>query len=110
MFEDNIKNIKKLITVLTGKDCEVFITYKGTTYGVVKPWNIKCDTREVNSETYESAASELLELLKAELSGRIMFAEKQANSYRDVLNSVSKEETATKKTPGLLLQLISEKN
>jgi len=91
MFENNVRDIKKLITVLTGKDCEVFITYKGTSYGVSNPWNIKCDTREVNADTYENAASRLLDLLKAELNGKIMFAENQAKSYREALNSVAKE-------------------
>jgi len=86
-FESNIKDIKRLIQVLTGKDTDVSITYKGTSYGVTQPWNIRCDSREINDESHEGAASKLLDILRKELRDKISFTEKQAAEYKKALGN-----------------------
>lgn len=87
-FASDIKDIKKLVGVLTGKDTEVTITYKGTAYGVTKPWHIRCDAREINHETETAAANELVTLLKKELKDKISFTEKQAAEYKKALSAL----------------------
>lgn len=87
-FETNIKLIKKLVSVLGGKDSDVSITYKGTGYGVTKPWHIRCDTKEINHETHDGGAKELVAILKVELQKKISDAEKQADDYRKALGSL----------------------
>jgi hypothetical protein len=96
-FESNIRDIKKLVSILTGKDTEVITTYKGTSYGVTKPWNIKCESREINHENHETGAAELLNTLKIELQGKISFAEKQAEEYKKVLDAVGAPEIKPKR-------------
>ena len=96
-FESNIQDIKKLVAILTGKDTEVLNNYKGTSYGVTKPWNIKCDSREINHESHEQGAAELLNTLKIELQGKIAFAEKQAEEFKKVLNAVGAPEIKIKR-------------
>ena len=87
-FEDNIKLIKKLVAVLGGKDSDVSITYKGTAYGVTKSWHIRCDTKEIQHESHEIGARELVTSLKAELQKKISDAEKQADDYRKALGAL----------------------
>jgi hypothetical protein len=88
-FDTDIKNIKKLVNILTGKDVEVSITYKGTGYGVVKCWNIRCDSREINNETHEGAASELVKLLQDELLKKISDTKRQASEYEKALGAMA---------------------
>lgn len=87
-FNTNIKNIKKLTQLLTGKDVDVFITYKGTALGVTKPWNIRCGERDLNSATHESAAVELVNLLREEMATKISFTKKQAAEYEKALGAI----------------------
>jgi hypothetical protein len=84
-FSDNIRNIKKLTAILTTKDADVVITYKGNGFGLTKCWNIRCDAREYNAETYEDAASLLIVELKKELKEKINFTNKQAAEYMKTL-------------------------
>lgn len=86
-FEELIVSIKKLYATLTSKDVEVILTYKGTAYGVSKPWQLKIDAREVNSVSHEKAAMELFLMLKKELEDRITFTERQAKELKQVFSS-----------------------
>lgn len=94
IFETNVKDIKKLILVLTGKDAEVFITYKGSSYGVSNPWHIRCDAREAVGVTHDEAANVLLKNLKAELLGKIMSAEIQIEQYKSALNLIESSDNS----------------
>lgn len=86
-FNALILNIRKLYSIVHGKDSEVILTYKGKEYGVTKPWHLRCDLREVNSLTHESAAEELFNLLKKELKDKIASTEKSAADLKNVLNT-----------------------
>ncbi len=88
-FESNIKSIKKLVSVISGRDVDVTVTYKGNSYGVTKCWNIKCDNRELNHENYQLCAEELVLSLKKELLEKISSAEQQAANYRSILGELS---------------------
>jgi hypothetical protein len=88
-FESNIKSIKKLVSVISGRDVDVTVTYKGNSYGVTKCWNIKCDNRELNHENYQLCAEELVLSLKKELLEKINSAEQQAANYRSILGELS---------------------
>lgn len=87
-FAMNVQNIKKLTAILTGKDTDVVLTYKGTGFGNTKPWHIRCESRETMHETYDGAAQELAASLKKELSDRIAFTEKQTADYKKALGSL----------------------
>jgi hypothetical protein len=87
-FASNIKNIKKLIAILSGKESDVNITYKGLNFGVTKPWNIRCDSREINHETHDGAAEEFFLILKKELKEKISFTERQAAEYKKTLGTL----------------------
>lgn len=87
-FEDLVKDIKKLYMTLTSKDAEVIITYKGTSHGVSKPWQLKIDSREANNVSHEKAALELFTILKQELAAKIAFTEKQTTELKRVLGSL----------------------
>lgn len=88
-FEDLVKDIKKVYATLTSKDSEVVITYKGTSYGVTTPWNIKIDSREVNHASHEEGAALLFQTLKIELASKILFTEKQALELKRIMSSFS---------------------
>ncbi len=90
-FETNIQDIRKIVSILSNKDADVYITYRGTALGVVKPWNIKCDTFEINHANHDLAAEELLNSLTVELKKRISSAEKQATTYKEALASIDKD-------------------
>lgn len=87
-FDADIKAIKKLVAAVTGKDADVIVTYKGTSHGVTKPWQIKCNTRELDHETHDGGAAELLKTLKQELRDKIASTERQADDYRKVLGGM----------------------
>ena len=57
-FDSLIQNIKKLYQIVHGKEIEVVLTYKGTGYGVTKPWHLRADAREVNNETHDGAGNQ----------------------------------------------------
>lgn len=88
-IESNIKNIKKLIFTLLGKDSDVILTYKGTSYGVTSPWHIRCDVREANSTTFELASQTLFDELNLELKNKIISSEKQTENFKNILNSIN---------------------
>jgi hypothetical protein len=87
-FDTDIKDIKKLVAVLTGKDADVSITYKGTAYGVTKPWLIRCDSREITHESHEGGAAELVKSLREELVKKISDTKKQAAEYEKALGAL----------------------
>lgn len=87
-FDLNIKDIKLIYCTLTGKDTDVILTFKGTSFGVTKCWHIRCDQRELNHETYEGAAISMLSLLKKELADKIAMTEKQTAEYKKLLISI----------------------
>ena len=87
-FDTNIKDIKKLVAILTGKDVDVSITYKGYGHGVTKPWHIRCDSREITHETHDGGASELVKQLREELLKKISDTKKQAAEYEKALGAL----------------------
>jgi len=88
-FESAVKHIRKVYSTLTGKsDVEVILTYKGTGYGVTKPWHIKVENRETQHEKHDGAANELLDKLKKELNDKVVSAEREAVELRKALNSL----------------------
>lgn len=86
-FDSLIKDIKKLYQIVHNKDVEVVLTYKGTAFGVTKPWHLRCDQREVNNETHDGAAIALFDVLKEELRTKIFSAEKSTADLKKVLNA-----------------------
>lgn len=88
-FESNIKEIRKIYQLISGKECEVHCTYKGTSYGVVKSWNVKIDNREVNEAKIDVGAINLLNILKEELAKKISNLEDEAKVLRSALGAIS---------------------
>jgi len=87
-FDRNIKDIKRLVGILTGKDADVSITYKGTSHGVTKPWLIRCDARELTHETHEGGAAELAKNLRDEVLKKIADTKRQAAEYEKALGAL----------------------
>jgi hypothetical protein len=87
-LESNIKDIKRLVSVLTGKDADVSCTYKGTAYGITKPWHIRCDSREINHETIDGGTAEFVKILREELIKKISDTKKQAAEYEKALGAI----------------------
>jgi 1,4-alpha-glucan branching enzyme len=86
-YDTTVKAIRRLYAAIHGKSPEITLTYKGTEYGVSKPWLIRCDAREAQCETHEAAAYELYKLLMKELSDKISGLEKQAKDYQKILDA-----------------------
>jgi hypothetical protein len=87
-FEQNVKDIKRVYFVLTGKENpEVHISYRGHSGGIANPWSIRIDTREVHHANHEEGAQQLLIQLKQELIGKITNAEAEANAFRKALET-----------------------
>jgi hypothetical protein len=86
-FEALVKDIKKLYNSLSGKDVDVILTYRGTSYGLETPWLLRCDSREIVHKNHEEAALQMFEMLKKELAHKAMSLESQATEYRRTLNS-----------------------
>lgn len=83
------KNIRSVYQTISGKsDADVTLTFKGTSYGVTKPWHAKVDAREINHEEYDGALVGLLNLLKKELADKTKSAENEANRLRQALNQL----------------------
>jgi len=89
-FEKIIIEIKRIHSISTNKDSSIFITYKGTSGGVTKPWNIKIDTKEADGTSEIEAALNLFNIVKDDLSERIKFMENQARQLKEALNNSSK--------------------
>lgn len=83
-LESLIKEIRKIYQLLFNKECDLYITFKGTSLGV-SPYNIRIDNREANGLVMESAANELLNLLKKELAEKISRLESEASHLRKAL-------------------------
>jgi len=88
--DGTFKSIQSIYKTISGKgEGDVTLTYKGTSYGVTKPWIAKIDAREVTSEEHDGALVQLLAMLKKELADKIRSAEsetvrlKQAYSQLD---------------------------
>lgn len=83
------KSIRTVYQTISGKsDADVSLTFKGTAYGVTKPWLAKVDAREINHEEYDGALTGLLSLLKKELADKTKSAEHEANRLRQALNQL----------------------
>jgi hypothetical protein len=89
-FEVTLKEIKKLHWAISNKEADVLITFKGNGYGVTKPWNLRCDGREVNGESHTTAAAALLKMLEKELREKVQMLEAQTNSFKQVLSDLQK--------------------
>ncbi len=88
-LEDTVKTIRKLYATLSGKGgTDVHIMYKGTEYGVDKPWVIRIDAREAASTDCLSAATKLYLELKKELTDRIASMEAQTADFKKALKSL----------------------
>lgn len=83
-LESNIKNIRTIYQAISGKtsDIDVSIIYRGTSYGISKPWVARIDVRIVEHTSCEESVSELLELLKKELLEKIKATEAESNRLR----------------------------
>lgn len=87
--EATYKRIRSIYKTVSGKgEADVFMTYKGTEYGVTKSWNAKVDAREVNHETHDGALIGLLAILKKELADKTKSAESEAERLRVALNQL----------------------
>lgn len=86
-FENTILTIKKIYNLISNKDSDVNITYKGTGYGVSLPWVVKIEARESLGKTHIEAASSLLEELRKELNKKISDLETQAKQLKTSLGS-----------------------
>lgn len=83
------KAIRNVYQTVSGKgDNPVSLTYKGTEYGVSKPWQAKIDAREVNHEEYDGALVALLAMLKKELADKAKSAENEAKRLQQALNQL----------------------
>jgi hypothetical protein len=72
-------------TISTKDDAEVSLHYKGTRFGITKPWLIRIDTRTAESETFDGAIELLLRLLKKELETKVASMELESTRLRKVL-------------------------
>jgi len=87
--EATYKSIRAVYQTISGKgDADVMVTFKGTSYGVTKPWHAKVDARECNNETHDGALTTLLSMLKKELADKTSSAEKEALRLRQALNQL----------------------
>lgn len=88
-IENTVKDIKKLYTAISGKSGdEVIMTYKGTGYGVSKPWHVRIDARETDAATYDAAVESLRSILKTELQKKVEDMERSAQALHQTLNSL----------------------
>ncbi len=87
-IEAAFKNIRSLQQTLSAKDADVALTYKGTSYGVSKPWHIRVGDRETNHETFEGALNGLTAILKQELSDKVRSTEGEVKRLRQVLSQM----------------------
>lgn len=86
-FVDNAKNIKRLVSAINNKDCEVLAILRAGP-GVNDSWKVICDSREAIGTSPEDASKILLEALKNDLNNKITFNEAQSNGFKKILESV----------------------
>lgn len=83
------KAIQSVFRTVSGKsEGDVSLTYKGTGYGVTKPWVARIEAREVNHEEYDGALLELLAKLKQELADKVKSAESEVSRLRQAYNQL----------------------
>lgn len=88
-IDATFKNIRSVYQTVSGKsDADVSLTFKGTGYGVTKPWQARIDARECSNETYDGALHQLLNLLKGELAAKAKSAEQEALRLQAALNQL----------------------
>jgi len=84
-----VKLIHSLYRTISGKsDIEVFVIFKGTDYGVSKPYIARIEAKEFSHETFDGALQGLLIMLKNELSSKVRSAEGEAKRLRSVLSEL----------------------
>lgn len=83
------KAIRSVYQTVSGKgDNDVTLTFKGTNYGVTKPYVAKIDAREVSHEQFDGALTGLLAMLKKELADKVKSAENEAKRLQQALNQL----------------------
>lgn len=83
------KAIQSVFRTVSGKtEGDVSLTYKGTGYGVTKPWVARIEAREANHEEYDGALLELLTKLKQELADKVKSAESEVTRLRQAYNQL----------------------
>jgi hypothetical protein len=90
-FDEIVKEIKRIHSISTNKDSEVYLTYKGTSGGISKPFNLKIDNREANATSSKEAALALFLLIKDDMLSKITVMEKQVSFYKEALGNDAKE-------------------
>ena len=87
--DGTFKAIQTIFRAVTGKnEGDVFLIYKGTGYGVTKPWIARIEARECNHEDYDGALLGLLDSLKKELADKVKSAESEANRLRQAYDQL----------------------
>ncbi len=77
------KAIQSLFRVVSGKtEGDVSLTYKGTGYGVTKPWVARIEAREAQAEEYDQALIQLMESLRKELADKIKSSESETTRLK----------------------------
>lgn len=88
-IEATYKSIRSIYQTLSGKgDTDVSLTYKGTGYGVTKPWQSRVGDREYSHESHNESLQGLLALLKTELAAKAKSAELEAKRLQAALNQL----------------------
>jgi hypothetical protein len=88
-LEEAFKTILVLFKTITGKaDGDVSLTYKGTSYGVTKPWIARIDSYECAHEDHDGAVFGLLDQFRQELSRKITAAQKEAKRLEQIYNKL----------------------
>lgn len=87
--EATYKSIRSIYQTLSGKgDTDVSLTYKGTGYGVTKPWQSRVGDREFAHENHDESLQGLLLLLKNELAAKAKSAQAEAQRLQAALNQL----------------------
>jgi hypothetical protein len=83
------KAIQSVFRVVSGKtEGDVSLTYKGTGYGVTKPWVARIESRECQAEEHGLALNQLLDSLKKELADKIKSTESEATRLKQAYNQL----------------------
>lgn len=87
-LENKVKLIKQLQYGLSSKDEDVFLVYKGTTFGNATPWNIRCGNFEANAESTTTCIDKILLKIKNELQKKLQDAESQTLAIKKILGNL----------------------
>lgn len=85
-LDTSIKRIKEAFSIAHGKDSEVMLRYVGTSGGITKPWILTIESYTTKGEMWETAAIQMLDLLRKDLEGKVRMAQSQMKNYQDSLN------------------------